>query len=528
MAVDTAELGKSGESAISRVRIAAHGPASHRALGIAGSVVIVAGGLLAGVMPLGDLMIDMPVVTALRTSTVLSVSVVYVGLTMLLLAWWRIGVAVRAGSGPSCRELASTAAWWGAPFAFITPIFSGDVYSYLAQGAMTLAGLNPYRVGPAALGGPLAVNVPEIWQHTRAPYGPVFLDLAAGVTTLTGNGVWAGIVGMRALAVLGVGLLVWSVPRLAGFCGVPPAQAVWLGVLNPLVLLHLVGDAHNEAVMLGLMSVGLVLALRRHPAVGVVVITLAALVKAPAGVAIAFVVPVWAGQLDGRHGCLRAALRAGTVAAGCAVLATVAAGTGFGWVRALGTPTHARTWMSITTDLGWAAGTVLHHLNGVDVEQVRRVFWLAGLVGAAVIGLLLWRRAGRIGPVTALGLCLAVLVVAGPVVHPWYLLWALVPLAASVRGAVGRRAVAVGSVALVLLVLPGGVQPGLPALAGAVLGAAGVMLVAVAVAGRNSPCHSVTPVAAAVQAGGVFGVRRPPPAGADRRQSAGAGQAHQR
>src|SRR6476661_8903467 len=109
MAVDTAELGKSGESAVSRVRIAAHGLASHRALGVAGSVVIVAGGLLAGVTPLGGLMIDMPVVTALRTSTVLSVSVVYVGVTMLLLAWWRIGVAVRAGSGPSCRELASTA-----------------------------------------------------------------------------------------------------------------------------------------------------------------------------------------------------------------------------------------------------------------------------------------------------------------------------------------------------------------------------------------------------------------------------------
>ncbi|MEU8264045.1 polyprenol phosphomannose-dependent alpha 1,6 mannosyltransferase MptB [Micromonospora sp. NPDC048999] len=475
-----------------------------RLLGMLGSAVIAVGGLLSGVTPLGEIAIDLPLLHDLRASTTLSVSVVYVGLALLLRAWWRVGVTIRAADGPSLRELAVTAAWWAAPFALITPIFSGDVHSYLAQGAVTMAGLDAYRVGPSALGGPLTVNVPDIWQHTPAPYGPVFLQLAAAVTALTDGGVWAGVIGMRVLALLGVGLLAWSVPRLAGLCGVRPVAALWLGVLNPLVLLHLVGDAHNEAVMLGLMCVGLLLALRRRPVIGVVVITLAALVKAPAVVAIAFVVPIWARHLIGRRRRLRAARRIVLVTAVTSLAVTAATRSGFGWIRALGTPTHAHTWMSVTTDVGWAAGTLLHRLGGLAVEHTIRAFWLGGLVLAAAVSLILWRRAARIGPVAALGLCLAMVVLAGPVVHPWYLLWALVPLAAAARGAVLRRAVAIGSVVLVLAVLPGGVQPGLPAFLGAALGLSAVLVAAAASALRvrrpvwsrlaDDPLQSAAPV----------------------------------
>ncbi|MEV0808200.1 polyprenol phosphomannose-dependent alpha 1,6 mannosyltransferase MptB [Micromonospora sp. NPDC050200] len=447
-----------------------------RMLGVIGSTVTAAGGLLSGVTPLGEIAIDLPLIRDLRASATLSVFVVYLGLTMLLLAWWRIGAAARTPGGPSRRELVTTAAWWGAPFAFVPPIFSGDVHSYLAQGAMTMAGLDAYQVGPAALGGPLTVNVPAIWQHTPAPYGPIFLALAGAVTELTDGGVWAGIVGMRVLALLGVVLLVWSVPRLASFCGVQPAAALWLGVLNPLVLLHLIGDAHNEAVMLGLMCLGLLLALQHRPAIGVVLITLATLVKAPAGLAIVFVIPIWAQQIDGRRARLRAAQRTVLVAAITALAVTALTRTGFGWVRALDAPTHAHTWMSVTTDLGWAVGTLLSHLSGVEVDHTIRAFWLAGMIAAAGVNLVLWRRATRIGPLSALGLCLAAIVIAGPVVHPWYLLWAVVPLAAVARSVAIRRTVAIGSVALVLLVLPGGVQPGPEALLGAALGSVAALI----------------------------------------------------
>jgi hypothetical protein len=452
-----------------------HALALHRALGFAGSAAIVVGGLLAGVLPVSTTsLLDL---LDLGSATVVPVLVVYAGLTMLLIAWWRIGASLSRPDAPSRRALTITAGFWSAPFALTMPIFSGDVYSYLAQGAMTISGLDPYRVGPAALGGPLAANVPDIWQYTPAPYGPVFLGFAGSVIKVTGNGVWAGIVGMRLLAVAAVVLLLWSVPRLAEFCGVRPASAIWLGVLNPLVLLHLVGDAHNDALMLALMTFGVTLALQRRPVAGTMIVTLAVLVKAPAAAALGFLIPIWADQLDGQARWIRAAQRVLAVAAVTAVTITAFGGTGFGWIRTLDTPTHARTWMSLTTDLGYLFGTLAHWVSGASVDDVRRVFWLAGLVVAAVAALFLVAYSRRLGPVLALGVCLTVLVVAGPVVHPWYLLWAVVPLAAAASSILIRRIVAVGSVGLVLLVLPGGVKPGVAALVGAVLGAGSVFAV---------------------------------------------------
>jgi hypothetical protein len=454
---------------------------------LAGSAVSAVGGTLAGALPSRHPFADLPGVRELRTSTLLSVFVVYVGLTLLLAAWWRIGGMVRRPGRPSVRELTITGVWWAAPFAFATPIFSRDVYSYLAQGAMTRASIDAYAVGPAALGGNLAANVPEIWQQTPAPYGPVFLSLAGGVTELSRDGTWLGVFGMRALAVAGVAMLVWAVPRLARSCGVAPTAALWLGVLNPLVLLHLVTDAHNDAFMLGLMAIGLVCALERRPALGAVIVTLAALTKAPAGLAIAFLVTIWAGQLSGRARWARAAAGTAAIAAVTTVAATALAGTGYGWIAALDTPTRAHTWLSITTDLGYFTGTAAQWLGVAGVAETTDAWRLVGLAAAAVLCVVLWRRSLQIGPVVALGLGLAAVVMLGPVVHPWYLLWGIVPLAAAARSRAIRRAVTALSVALVLFVLPGGVQPGISALAGAALGAGAVLVALVAVQARTLP-----------------------------------------
>jgi alpha-1,6-mannosyltransferase len=117
-----------------------------------------------------------------------------------------------------------------------------------------------------------------------------------------------------------------------------------------------------------------------------------------------------------------------------------------------------------------------------SVDGAMHAWWTIGLAAAACVIVGLWRRSTQLGPVAALGLSLGALVLLGPVVHPWYLLWAIVPLAVSGSMAI-RRAVAVLSVALVLFVLPGGVQPGIPALVGATVGAAGVLSVLVVLTG---------------------------------------------
>jgi hypothetical protein len=450
----------------------------------------VIGSLFAGVLPWQFVLQVPDYLLHLRSHVLVSVAVVFVGVSLLLLAWWRLGTLIhgrgRLGSSrledlpesatPSTRELAFTLACWAAPLLLAAPLFSRDVYSYIAQGAMTVRGIDSYTFGPAILGAPLALDVPAIWLYTPAPYGPVFLTLAAQVSTITENSTILGILGMRVLALLGIALLFWGVPRIARACRVNPASALWLGVLNPLVVLHLAGDAHNDAVMLGLMAAGLALALRRRTVIGVILITLAALIKAPAALALVFLVPVWAGRMR-KHGVwtrvswVRVSLVMAAIVGVVVVITTFVAGTGYGWVAALDTPAIAHTWTSIVTDLGYWTGLITQALGVATVDQTLWWWRAVGLLAAAAVCLEMLRRYNRFHPIVGLGVGMSAVVVLGPVMHPWYLLWATVPLAAASRDRRVRLAVVWTVVGFTLTVLPGGVDPTVTAFLGAVLGA---------------------------------------------------------
>ncbi|MFD0746895.1 polyprenol phosphomannose-dependent alpha 1,6 mannosyltransferase MptB [Phytohabitans flavus] len=268
---------------------------------------------------------------------------------------------------------------------------------------------------------------------------------------------------MRLVAVLGVVLLTAALPSLARRCGVDPAAALWLGALNPLVLAHLVAGAHNDAIMVGLLVAGLAAAVARHPAVGAALIALAALVKAPAVVAIFFVASIWAEQATGRWRRVRTMLYAAAVAAATTVVITAVAGTGYGWVRALNTPVSTGNW-SPTSLLGRATGAILGTAHAVPMWH-----WI-GLGAAVVAGAILWLRRTHLGPVYAVGLGLGAIVLFGPALRPWYLLWGLVPLAAAAPDGRVRKVAAVACAALAMVVLPSGFAFGAEQVAQAVFG----------------------------------------------------------
>src|SRR3712207_9594407 len=72
---------------------------------------------------------------------------------------------------PDRGQLARTGVMWAVPLALAPPMFSKDVYSYLAQSAIFARGLDPYVLGPApALGAddPLTRTIPTIWRDTPA------------------------------------------------------------------------------------------------------------------------------------------------------------------------------------------------------------------------------------------------------------------------------------------------------------------------------------------------------------------------
>lgn len=72
-----------------------------------------------------------------------------------------------------------------------------------------------------------------------------------------------------------------------------PNAATWPAVLNPLTLIHLVGGAHNDALMVGLLAAGLAAAIRRRPIVATLLVVTAALVKVPAGLGLVAVAAAW-------------------------------------------------------------------------------------------------------------------------------------------------------------------------------------------------------------------------------------------
>lgn len=431
------------------------GPRLALVTGFAGSALVAVGGLGVGALPrlrseqLGWLGVDAlrgtPPVRALATALAVT------GVVLLLGAW----AGLRAA--PARAQLRA-AALWALPLLLAPPVFSRDVYAYAAQGALVHAGLDPYTLGPAALPGPLADSVAAQYAGAPSPYGPVFLGLAGRVVALTGQHVVPAVLLLRLLAVAGLGLVAWALPRLAPG---DPGRALWLGLVNPLVLLHGVGGAHNETLMAGLLVAGVAVgrpgrapddgpgaAGPRFLALAAVLVTGGALVKLPALAGLA-VLP------DRRPRPL--ALATGVAVLTTAV-ATAVSGLSLGWLRTSTAGVQGPSLLSPVYGLGRAlqAAGVPH---GLDAART------AGILLGAVVAVALLLAAPRLGALRALGGTLLAVAVLAPAVQPWYLLWGLPPLAAAV-GRKGTRALAAASAVLCLAVLPSGV----PVLQGPVWG----------------------------------------------------------
>ncbi len=442
-----------------------------RRFGTVGALLMGLGSLGAGTAPvLGNPVIGHLVLGLFPRMPIASLAVAYTGIAMVVLAWLWLGALAAPGRGRlvSRAQLDRVLLMWAAPLVVAPPMFSRDVYSYLAQSAMVNRGLDPYVLGPAdALGvdHPLVRGIPTIWRNTPAPYGPLFLSLGRPIDWIAGDDVVLGVLLHRALAMAGLVMIVWALPRLARRVGVSPVFALWLGAANPLVMFHLVSGVHNEALMIGLMLLGLELVLRgpaTGPAMlaGTALITTAALVKVPAALALGFVV-VWCARHRGRR--LRdvawAVAAVGGVAGATTVAIGLGTGLGFGWVGALGTPNVIRSWMSVVTEFGLLAGWIGSLLGlGDHTTSVLALARLTGLASACgVCLLLLWRCwQGRLEPLAGIGIGLGAVVLLGPVVHPWYLLWAVIPLAASATHPAFRITATVACTVLGLVVAPTG------------------------------------------------------------------------
>jgi alpha-1,6-mannosyltransferase len=136
-------------------------------------------------------------------------------------------------------------------------------------------------------------------------------------------------------------------------------------------------------------------------------------------------------------GNLRAVLLSGGLMAALSLAVMAAIGSasrlGFGWIYTLGTANVVRSWMSPPTLLALGTGQVgiLLGLGDHTTAVLSLTRGIGVLIIAVMVGwLLLAVLRGRLHPVGGLGVALGTCVLLFPVVQPWYLLWAIIPLAA--------------------------------------------------------------------------------------------------
>ncbi|MGH3494217.1 MAG: polyprenol phosphomannose-dependent alpha 1,6 mannosyltransferase MptB [Sciscionella sp.] len=404
-------------------------------LGAIGSVALVIGGLGAG----GVLVYD-PVLARLGmqgwrlgTGHTIAEVVVYIGVVLLVWAWVRLGrdvFARRVGS----RAVLACAAGWLLPTLVSPPLFTRDVFSYIGQGALALHGYDPYSIGPAILGGPIAANVHPFWLHTPAPYGPLFILLAKIVAWIIGAHLILGVILMRLVLAVGLALLLWALPRLVGELGGRLPVTLWLVVASPMMVVHLFGGPHNDLLMVGLLAAGVLLVLRGQHVGGIALTTTAMAVKATAGIALPFLVWVWAGHLEGT--LRRRFLRACSMAVGIFVVVfaacTLLAGVNLGWITALRAPTMIVNWLNPPTGVGIAVHALASLFGNISEGAFVVVARGFGVLLLLYILIKQWwaARTGGIDAVRRLGLVLCAVAVLSPPTLPWYLSWGFVLLAA--------------------------------------------------------------------------------------------------
>lgn len=321
--------------------------------------------------------------------------------------------APRLGAGPvwGCILVLVVA------FAAVPVLLSHDVYSYVDYARLGVRhGVDPYVHPPsAAPADPAYADV--TWTEATSAYGPLFTLLTYPLAWLPVGVAVAALKALAALSVLGISFLT---SRIAAWRGADPLRAAAFVALNPLVLVHVVGGAHNDALtmLLATLAVAAILSARELSGGGALIAAAATKLSA------AFIAP-FALITTGRD-ATRPVVRLLLGALCVALLTGVAAHLAFGWDWlhgfGLAGENQSRTsHMSIPITFA--------RLTDLDPDGTRLAFAL--LFAALVAYLLAWTWRGgdwvRAAAWTGFALLLAT-----AWLLPWYLLWPL-PLVAVSR-----------------------------------------------------------------------------------------------
>ncbi len=337
-----------------------------------------------------------------------------------------------------------------AGFAAAPVLLSHDVYSYVDYARLGVVhGLDPYLHPPAAA--PFDPAYARVtWIGARSAYGPLFTLATYPLAWLP---VWLGVAALKAAAALSVLGIAVLVARAAPARGVAPLAAAAFVALNPLVLIHVVGGAHNDAIAMLAATIGIAAMLSTREASAGAAFAAAFAIKAPAALAAPFalIASARAGKPPtGRKASYLFAFRPvggggrlllGAGAAGLALGIAAYAAFGWHWLHGLelaGGHQHKTSHLAVPVTIA--------RIGGLDPAAVRAAAFALYAVLFLYLLIRTWRGADwlRCAGWASLGLLLAT-----AWLLPWYLIWAL-PLVALSRD----RPLQLLTVALTIYQLP--------------------------------------------------------------------------
>ncbi|QFQ02134.1 hypothetical protein CUROG_03775 [Corynebacterium urogenitale] len=365
------------------------------------------------------------------------VVVMWVGVVLMILSWIIVGGHIlRHGHSLSTGMMMA----WVAPLLFAGPLMSRDLYSYLMQGTLARDGINAYEHGAAANPGPLLFEVSADWRNTTTPYGPLHLWVGEIITSVTGDNITAGTFAYKLLSIASFAVMVWAVAHLARHFGMRASVAVWLGVANPLSVIHLIGGMHNENLMMALTLAGMVAGLKLKPwlglATGSLLIGVAVSLKATAFIALPFLVWIAVARIAGPapEGLFRESLKRllSLIATGLAALGITGAaltvvtwlsGQSWGWIAEMTGNTKVINPLALPSFLASTLAPPLSQLNdditfNLIVNAVRPYSTLLMMLGLVAVWWLF--RRDEIFALKGVTLAYLVTCVLNTVTLPWY------------------------------------------------------------------------------------------------------------
>jgi hypothetical protein len=201
--------------------------------------------------------------------------------SIIVLVLWSVAlVALRGSMSP--RLVALVVVVLGACAIAEVP-YGTDLWFYQAYGRIVEEyHSNPYVLAPGAfVGDPVIDRTADFYRDTGSVYGPVFVAGAAAVSFVSGTGELVGRLAWQGLSFAAVIGLLILLRRLS-----VPWERVFLVAASPVVVYLLINQAHNDVFVGLLLLIGVACAGHRRPLLATAALTCAALIKAPAGIAL--------------------------------------------------------------------------------------------------------------------------------------------------------------------------------------------------------------------------------------------------